>query len=110
MSVTVKTAPDPHDVTEFRFQALRRVRLGDKTELSGRHGGLVAVAGRSGLVLVAGVKCVYIVKTQDIEQQDKISNKQERAVENTSVNKVRIKNTLKSSVYHQHDIMIDSST
>ena len=27
MSITVKTAPDPKDVTDFRFQGLRKVRF-----------------------------------------------------------------------------------
>ena len=90
MSITVKTAPDPHDVTDFRFHGLRKVRLGDKEKLSGRHGGLLAVAARSGVVLVGGHRCVYIVKTEDIENQDKTCNKQERATENPNVNKVRL--------------------
>ena len=89
MSITVKTAPDPHDVTDFRFHGLRKVRLGGKEKLTGKHGGLLAVAAKAGVVLVGGHRCVYIVKTDDIENQDKIANKQERAIENPDVNKVR---------------------
>ena len=40
------------------------------------------------MVLVGGHKCVYIVKTVDIEDQDKNANKQERSNENPNVNKV----------------------
>ena len=108
MSISIKTAPDPHDVTDFRFQGLRKVnfifsslkrnaspnfcfqiRLGDKESLSGSHGGLLAVVPKAGVVLVAGHKCVYVVKTKDVEDQDKICNKQERAVENSNISKVR---------------------
>ena len=41
-------------------------------------------------MLVAGHKCVYVVKTKDVEDQDKICNKQERAVENSNLPKVRL--------------------
>ena len=66
-----------------------QVRLGGKIKLDGSHGGL-AVVPRAGLVLVGGDKCVHVVRTADVENQDKICNKQERAQENSAVSKVII--------------------
>ena len=108
MSVAVKTAPDPKDVTEFRFHGLRKVmkqknacefltnttfqvRLGGKSKLDGSQGGLLAVVPRAGIVLVGGDKCVHVVRTADVEQQDRVCSKQERAQENSTVSKVSLK-------------------
>ena len=88
MSITVKAPPDPHDVTDFRFQGLRKIRIGQNVKLSGKHGGLLAVVSKIGYLLIGGDSCVHVVKTEDVENQDKICNKQERAVENTGFNMV----------------------
>ena len=40
-------------------------------------------------MLVGGDKCVHVVKTEDVENQDKTCNKQERAQENSVVPKVK---------------------
>ena len=45
---------------------------------------------RAGLVLVGGDKCVHVVRTADVENQDKTCTKQERALENSTVSKVII--------------------
>ena len=45
---------------------------------------------KAGLVLVGGDKCVHVVRTADVENQDKTCNKQERAQENSTVSKVII--------------------
>ena len=66
-----------------------QVRLGGKSKLDGSHGGLLAVVPRAGIVLVGGDKCVHVVRTGDVENQDKTCNKQERAQENTAVPKVK---------------------
>ena len=50
----------------------------------------MAVVPRAGLVLVGGDKCVHVVRTADVENQDKTCNKQERAQENSAVSKVTI--------------------
>ena len=57
--------------------------------MDGSHGGLLAVVPKAGVVLVGGEKCVYVVRTEDVENQDKISNKVERGQENSTMNKVR---------------------
>ena len=44
---------------------------------------------RAGIVLVGGDHCVHLVRTEDVESQDKICNKQERAQENSAVPKVK---------------------
>ena len=67
-----------------------QVRLGGKSKLDGSHGGLLAVVPRAGLVLVGGDKCVHVVRTADVENQDKTCNKLERAQENSAVSKVTI--------------------
>ena len=43
---------------------------------------------KAGIVLVGGDQCVHLVRTEDVENQDKICNKQERAQENSAVPKV----------------------
>ena len=65
-----------------------QVRLGGKSKLDGSHGGLLAVVPMAGLVLVGGDKCVHVVRTADVESQDKTCSKQERAQENSAVAKV----------------------
>ena len=57
--------------------------------MDGSHGGLLAVVPKAGVVLVGGEKCVYVVRTEDVENQDKICNKVERSQENSTMNKVR---------------------
>ena len=46
---------------------------------------------RAGIVLVGGDKCVHVVRTADVEQQDRVCSKQERAQENSTVSKVSLK-------------------
>ena len=65
-----------------------QVRLGGKSKLDGSQGGLLAVVPKAGLVLVGGDKCVHVVRTADVEGQDKTCSKQERAQENSAVAKV----------------------
>ena len=48
---------------------------------------MVAVAAKFGLVLVGGHKCLNIIKTEDVEQQDKICTNQEREKKNTAFDK-----------------------
>ena len=48
---------------------------------------MVAVAGKFGLVLVGGHNCLNIIKTEDVEQQDKICTNQEREKKNISFDK-----------------------
>ena len=67
-----------------------QVRLDGKSKLDGSHGGLLAVVPRAGIVLVGGDKCVHVVRTGDVENQDKTCNKQDRAQENPAVSKVII--------------------
>ena len=50
----------------------------------------MAVVPKAGIVLVGGDQCVHLVRTEDVENQDKICNKQERAQENATVPKVEI--------------------
>ena len=45
------------------------------------------MAAKFGVVLVGGDRCLNIVRTEDVEHQDKISNKQERNQENASFDK-----------------------
>ena len=52
--------------------------MGSRSSLDGSHGGLLAVVPKAGVVLVGGDKCVYVVRTEDVENQDKICNKVER--------------------------------
>ena len=47
----------------------------------------MAVAAKFGLVLVAGPRCLNIIKTEDVEQQDKICTNQEREKKNNSFDK-----------------------
>ena len=47
----------------------------------------MAVAGKFGLVLVGGHNCLNIIKTEDVEQQDKICTNQEREKKNISFDK-----------------------
>ena len=47
----------------------------------------MAVAGKFGLVLVGGHNCLNIIKTEDVEQQDKICTNQEREKKNSSFDK-----------------------
>ena len=49
----------------------------------------MAVVPKAGIVLVGGDQCVHLVRTEDVENQDKICNKQERAQENSAVQKVK---------------------
>ena len=49
----------------------------------------MAVVPKAGIVLVSGDQCVHLVRTEDVENQDKICNKQERAQENSAVPKVK---------------------
>ena len=49
----------------------------------------MAVVTKAGIVLVGGDQCVHLVRTEDVENQDKICNKQERAQENSAVQKVK---------------------
>ena len=49
--------------------------------------------GQTGLVLVAGSSCFHIVKVHDVEEQDSVCSKQERAQEN---------NQVRSSSGHSH--------
>ena len=62
--------------------------MGTRSSLDGSHGGLLAVVPKAGVVLVGGDKCVYVVRTEDVENQDKICNKVERGQENSTMNKV----------------------
>ena len=64
-----------------------QIQLGEESSLDGSHGGLVAVAAKFGLVLVGGHKCLNIIKTEDVEQQDKICTNQEREKKNSSFDK-----------------------
>ena len=61
--------------------------LGGGSSLDGSHGGLLAVAAKFGVVLVGGEKCLNIIRTEDVEDQDKISSKQERTQENSNFDK-----------------------
>ena len=47
----------------------------------------MAVAAKFGLVLVGGQNCLNIIKTEDVEQQDKICTNQEREKKNSSFDK-----------------------
>ena len=45
------------------------------------------MAGKLGVVLVGGDRCLNIIRTEDVEHQDKVSTKQERTQENSSFDK-----------------------
>ena len=45
------------------------------------------MAAKFGVVLVGGEKCLNIIRTEDVEEQDKISSKQERTQENSNFDK-----------------------
>ena len=45
------------------------------------------MAAKFGLVLVGGQNCLNIIKTEDVEQQDKVCTNQEREKKNNSFDK-----------------------
>ena len=81
--------PDPHEVPDFQFKALRRVRLGSDSPLPDSVN-LVGVASKIGLVAVGGDNCVYVVRTADIEAHD-TGDKALRAVEVKECPKIKVR-------------------
>ena len=63
----------------------------------------MAVAAKFGLVLVGGHKCLNIIKTEDVEQQDKICTNQEREKKNTYFDK-KVCDRLKLSGQFDRDL------
>jgi len=89
MTVTIKEPLDPHDVTDFRFQGLRKIRLSGNLSLTSPTMSLITTVPNTGMVLVVGDNCVHVVKTVDVEKQNECT-KTERNIENCEINRVTI--------------------